>query len=151
MVKRLSKEEHKKYIEEHIRRREGIVFWDSEGFTKYYNDTNKLIPLEKDNEMKTNEMIEFLKSKSDPDKCIIDISYNPHLVIYKTVNDYINTCIPCELEDFINEEDKEKCIKENKMWLASFSFNRGLGTFSIAGSELDLVLQQLCEDVKRND
>ena len=71
----------------------------------------------------------------------VDMSYNSHKIDYKTVKELLE-----ELEllgweyNFISEEDKQKCIKNNNIWVVRIYINNATSFCTIAGSNIQQLL-----------
>ncbi|KKM87031.1 hypothetical protein LCGC14_1273020 [marine sediment metagenome] len=80
----------------------------------------------------------------------VDISYNSHKIDYKIVKELLEELdlLGCEY-DFISEEDKQKCIKDNNIWVVRIYINNAISFYTIAGSNvqqiLDFILLQIHE------
>ncbi len=93
----------------------------------------------------TKEMIEYLQSKTKKDGSLF-IDFNECSSCYRTVEqEVLETYSDSAPHEFIDEEDKDKCIKVNIMWIVQWYPNTPNGFEMIRASDLDKALSWMCE------
>ena len=71
----------------------------------------------------------------------ISMNYNQYKIDYKTLKESMEELELLECEyDFISEEDKQKCIKEDNIWVVRIYTNNAIGSYTIAGSDIQQIL-----------
>lgn len=68
------------------------------------------------------------------------LEFNEHKTSYMTVEQEIETF---EFYNFVSEEDKQKCIDTNTLYLLHWYKNTPVGSFKLAGSSLEIVESQV--------
>lgn len=76
----------------------------------------------------------------------VEIVWNDHKGDYKTfkecVEDYIDIDGEC-IYDFISEEDREKCIREDNAWTVRIYPITPINFYYVAGSDIEKVLDYI--------
>lgn len=79
-------------------------------------------------------------------KATLYLTHNEHLSDYKTVKDYIEDKHPAyDKNDFISEEDMQKCVDTNECWQLHWYPNTPIGSYCVNGSDLKLVIDYAME------
>ncbi|KKM97840.1 hypothetical protein LCGC14_1163960 [marine sediment metagenome] len=74
----------------------------------------------------------------------VNISYNSHKIDYKTLKELMDELeiLDCEY-DFISEEDKQKCIENDDIWVIRIYPNNTISFYTIAGSNIQELLNYI--------
>jgi len=73
------------------------------------------------------------------------IEYNDHKILRQTVAKYIQD-ESIEDDDFVSNEDKQKCIKENVLWKITYYPDTPIGCHEVYGSEIDICIDELLKN-----
>jgi hypothetical protein len=69
------------------------------------------------------------------------LSHNDHLDVYESVSDYYR-----DLEDFISQEEYQKCLETNNVWSLIWYPETPVGFCVIRAASLEAIQQQLKEN-----
>lgn len=70
-------------------------------------------------------------------KCGLYLTHNEHKDYYETVAQFIAD----RDFDFVSDEDKQKCLAENELWVLQWYPDTPVGFNMVAGSTLEIVLK----------
>jgi len=73
------------------------------------------------------------------------IEYNDHKILRQSVAKYIQD-ESIEDDDFVSDEDKQKCIKENVLWKITYYPDTPIGCHEVYGSEIDICIDELLKN-----
>lgn len=75
----------------------------------------------------------------------LEIEHNPHKTDYETAEQYIKKMFSCDcwdIKDFISEEDKAECVKNNDFWTLHWYPDTPVGFCTIIASTLEKALER---------
>ena len=80
-----------------------------------------------------------------------ELEFNPHWIDYQSLEDFLKgyEYDGSTYADFISEEDKKKCIENDSMWVITYYPNTPISHFSIAGSSLNIILEDFLNYLKK--
>jgi hypothetical protein len=79
-------------------------------------------------------------------KASLTLTHNDHKDYYESVKQNIEREHPSyDKEDFISEEDMQKCIDTNELWKLQWYPDTPIGSYTVLGSTLEIVLQRALE------
>lgn len=99
-----------------------------------------------------NDILEKIVKILESKKNTFEIEFNPHWIDYRTLKEFIayyeDEDEDITYADFISEEDKQKCIEKDTMWVITFYPHTPISHFSIAGSNLKFVLEEFLKYIQ---
>ncbi len=85
----------------------------------------------------------YTKLELPKHKASLTISHNSHKDYYMTVADLLKENHPSiDVENFVNEEDMQKCIDTDELWEIQWYPNTPVGFYIVCGSTLEIVLSK---------
>ena len=71
-------------------------------------------------------------------KAAMSLEHNPHKNNYQSVETWIEEC--CDFAEWENEEEKQKSINTNEIWMLQWYPETPIGFYCVAASTLDAVI-----------
>jgi hypothetical protein len=73
------------------------------------------------------------------------LTHNQHKDYYETVEEHVNEYANISKDDFVSEEDYQKCVETNELWELQWYPETPIGSHKVNGSSLEIVLQKAME------
>jgi hypothetical protein len=73
------------------------------------------------------------------------LTHNQHKDYYETVEEHVNEYENISKDDFVSEEDYQKCVETNELWELQWYPETPIGSHKVNGSSLEIVLQKAME------